>query len=283
MNSLINHYIKVLADKITKEKGENIESTIEAILDNLKYLAHQSTSTPEPTYWIPLEIKRILLFILYEGKAVIETTISEMKNNQYAEAISRIIVNDMVIASCDYRVIYESIAPFAGYSPDRRNALMREQVKGSAETRALYRAGIAMEFTGDIVEMSTDDKNQSIPEETKNSEGGFNEEVANNLMNVRSESSTLPSFPYSLDEEKITQEDDVVLFGKSSGKKLSEVSLDYKAYMLAYIEAGLEIVPKEYEEKLREEVLADEKVQDKYKYYQKLAASKKDCKKKDNQ
>lgn len=273
MNLLIKHYIHCIVEKISEVKGEKIDESLESILQNLKYLAQRSTSTPEPYYWIPIEIKRMLLFIIYEGKAVIETTITDIREGKYAEAVSRIIVDDIVISSCEKRISYEDIDPFAGHSPDKRNILMREQAKGSAETRALYRAGIAMEFTGDIIEKLPETTNQKIPEgvsdeNTQNPpiEQPYDETVAERLKDILQETFSSP-----VSQENIPIEEQEVLFGNSKGQKLSDMSLDYLSYMLAFIEAGLETVPKEYQSYLQEKIWTNEEIAPRYNYWKKYA------------
>lgn len=270
---LVNHYKKLLANKINAKAKIKIEAKIEDILENLSYLAEKNTSpdseNDESSYWIPLPIKRILLYIVFEGKAVIQTTLLNYKENEYAEAETKIVLGEELLSYHCKRICYSEVYPFAGYEPDRRNTLMVEMCKGSCETRAIYKAGIAMEFVGDIMDIIPDsDPNKKAPDNIR-----IPDNIVANLSTIL-EAEKDAEEPIS--DSDTEPKDFIIPFGKSAGKTLSEVSNDYKAYMMAFINEGVEKVSDEFKDALQKDLNPIfNLIEGKYHYYLKLAKKEK--------
>lgn len=265
MDFLKNHYISVIANQISKNKKEDISNTIEDILENLSYLAdkNKNLENEEECQWISLPIKRMLLYIIYDGQALIQTKIINYKENEFAEAETVITLQDHIIAYQTKRICYEDVYPFAQYTPAKRNVLMVEMVKGSCETRAIYKAGIAMEFVGDVIDVTPSTNTPSNPNPPVN----IPDDVVNKMHELINSEESPSSFPN--DNLK-------VLFGQSEGVLLKDVSDEYKLYMLAYIEEGIETVPEDYLSKLKDicsPLMEQHKA--KYNHYCKMAKAKK--------
>lgn len=150
MKELKERYLNYLASKINVNgKSDNIkcEEKLESIIEHLEYLAERM-SNEERKLYIPLQFKRILLWLLTEGNYSLDVSVKEYKPNEYVIATAVITVNGNK-TSVDYMSIPDTVAAF-GISDAERNKQMVNSAMGSAVTRAITQSGIGLDIIGDI-------------------------------------------------------------------------------------------------------------------------------------
>lgn len=165
MNELKSRYLNYLASKINiNGKARNnsssqihCEETLESIIEHLEYLGERMNSEDNKLY-IPLPIKRILLWLLTDGNYSLNVSIKEFKPNEYVVATAIVTVNGNT-TSVDYMSILDAVAAF-GITDAERNKQMVNSAMGSAVTRAITQSGIGLDIIGDI----EDDVQTSSPE-----------------------------------------------------------------------------------------------------------------------
>lgn len=250
MNILKEHYVKILANIINSVGKLNISNTVEDILENLKYLTKKSDFSSDDTMqqsWLPVEYKRMLLFILFDGEALLHSTIKEYVPGKFVVASATITdkAGTLTYAYCEKRMAFEDIEPLMGYSDNKRNMLMQCYALGGAESKALTYAGIGLEFCGDIKEFAVMPSSTDNP---TNEEVKFEPEIAEK-MNAIMESNvpaTEPTNKSTQDsdmnfyDETALEESIVVPAGTFAGKKLSELEKPHKiaGWLLANIDGG---------------------------------------------
>lgn len=208
VSKLTDHYIKVLSDIINQKLGlpdEKIDS-LEGVLDNIHCLAKIVDFTDDSNNtirqkWLPAEYKRMLLYIIFDGKAFIKSAITEYVPGQYAIASATITDGSSVFSTCEKRVVFDDVLPFVGYSDTKRNMLMQSYALGGAESKALTYAGIGMEFCGDIKEYSfiPDAATEAAP----SGEGNFDPEIAQKMNEVLEEKKAGSSEPATTDKTPV--------------------------------------------------------------------------------
>lgn len=240
---LKDHYIRVLTDIITAKNPELKISSIDGILDNLHLLTKKSDFADPNNVtqnWLPVEYKRMLMYILFEGKALLRSSITQFEPGKYAVASASLTSLDgsIIYASCEKRISFEDVCPFAGYTDCKRNTIMQCYALGGAESKALTYAGIGMEFCGDIKEDIYLSGTEGSGATT--SEAAFAPEIAQEMNRVMDESASTSCESHDAapaenpapapdddadfkDQEAYLTEHITVSIGKFAGKKLSEI------------------------------------------------------------
>lgn len=254
-----DHYVNVLAEIVSAKTKKEV-TTLEGILENLHCLTKHADfesfeSGSLQQSWLPVEYKRMLLLLLFDGTAALKSEIVEYVANQYVVAratVSKIGNADMVYSSCEKRIAFDDVEPFAGYTDAKRNILMQCYALGGAESKALTYAGIGMEFCGDLREFSMfTDGNENGNETVKNEQFvADNPDVIKNMEEIMDKEHTSPSpvsdpspAPAALDPEekrKKLAEKIIIPIGEFAGKKLSEIDKPTKiaGWLLANYDGG---------------------------------------------
>lgn len=254
METLTNYYKKQLAAfinaEIKKDNGEPIRVDTDAIMDNLYRLTMCSENDIKKR-WLPLHLKRMVLYILFDGAALIDTQLTQYEPEKFATATTTIVVDGKVIACASKTIAFDDVDPFAGYSDAKRNVSMVEIAKGSSETHALTKAGIGMDFIGDMLERCYVDASME-QQDDDNETVSFNPDIAANAAALLQEQNDTqgsgedpakkPNILYAID-------------GPQQGTPLSECPPKYLACLLAKIKVGKLEADEEYQKALSELVL----------------------------
>lgn len=144
-------YEKILMDKIN-QAGGHIESA-EDIWLNLKYLATSKISYGEEKFFISLQIKKILAFILDPGYRI-EYEVSKAETECTVTASFYWGDSDMPAGKGFVKRFINQIFPNDSMSHEERESIFESTVRGLAATRAISDAGIAMHFYADTLEMN---------------------------------------------------------------------------------------------------------------------------------
>lgn len=143
---LRRHYERLLIEQINKNKG-NAE-TPEDIWDNLHYLEKKVTKYDEIVSYLPLQLKKILAFILDPDNRI-EYVVN--KTAEYCEVEARFYWSSCETpAGIGFKKMYvNQIRSTDSISHEERESALEATVRGCAATRALTDAGIGLEFYGD--------------------------------------------------------------------------------------------------------------------------------------
>lgn len=257
METLTNYYKTQLAAfinaEIKKDQTEGcntspIKAETEQILSNL-YRLTECNDTDIKKRWLPIHLKRMVLYILFDGNAIINTELSQFEPGQFATGTSTITVGEQLIAKASKTISFADVEPFSGYADAKRNVSMIEIAKGSAETNALTKAGIGMDFIGDMRERCYIEESDSENSENNN----FNPDImtkASDLLNEHQKEATSNS-------AEATKEPDILkaIDGPQKGVPLSELKPKYLAWLLAKIDLNLLDADEAYRETLTNMVL----------------------------
>lgn len=142
-------YERILMAKI-KEKGGHAESP-EDIWMNLKYLATSYTSYGEEKMIMPLQIKKILAYIL-DPEYRIEYDVNKTEKECVVTASFFWGDSDIPAGQGFVKRYINQIFPMDNMSPEERESVFESTVRGLAAARAITDAGIAMEFYTDLLE-----------------------------------------------------------------------------------------------------------------------------------
>ena len=245
MNILKEHYVKILANIINSVGNVKIDNKVEDILENLTYLTKKSDFSSEDSMqqsWLPVEYKRMLLFILFDGEALLHSSIKEFVPGSYVVASATIADRTgTTYAICEKRIAFEDVEPLMGYTDNKRNMLMQCYALGGAESKALTYAGIGMEFCGDIKEFAT----MTTTTNTASQEVKFEPDIAEKMNAIMDNTANTVSVPEDVSEDnfynEIALEESIEIpFGTFAGKKLSEIDKPHKiaGWLLANIDGG---------------------------------------------
>lgn len=302
METLKKLYINFLCVAIRKLKGIDLEPSIENILNNLDAFVIGNTddanALTDPKSWLPVQYKRMLLFILYGNTVYVDTSYHWEENTCYAECCIRQVDDNKIICKATASALLEDTEPIADISSDKRRCMTENLASGSAETRALYRLGIGMQFVSDIysdmAKYTPPGENQTLnPEIPENKEAmqqigakmdSLEDATAASSVPVEAESgkknTAKPSSgktTKNASTQAVANFDQVCEFGPRMGEKFSEVPDKFLGWMLASIDTKQNLgeykPTKEYTENLRLIVFGDEKIRKIYDSYIKKKAS----------
>lgn len=247
MNILKEHYVKILANIINSIGNVKIENKVEDILENLTYLTKKSDFSSDDSMqqsWLPVEYKRMLLFILFDGEALLHSSIKEFIPGSFVVASATITdrTGTITYAACEKRIAFEDVEPLMGYTNNKRNMLMQCYALGGAESKVLTYAGIGMEFCGDIKEFAT---MTTTPNAASQEPVKFEPEIAEKMNAIMDNTANPVSVPVDVPEdnfynEAALEESIEIPFGTFAGKKLSEIDKPHKiaGWLLANIDGG---------------------------------------------
>lgn len=144
-------YEKILMDKII-QAGGHIESA-EDIWLNLKYLATATMSYGEEKFFMSLQIKKILAFIL-DPDYRIEYEVTKTETECTVTASFYWADSDKPAGQGFVKRFVTQIFPNESMTHEERESIFESTVRGLAATRAISDAGIAMHFYADTLEMN---------------------------------------------------------------------------------------------------------------------------------
>lgn len=270
MEILTKNYINFLIHEINIRSEQSLEPTVENIVENL-FILTKKGNTEDSKLWLPIEIKRVLLYILYDGEALIDTAITEFVPQKYCIATTTITVKDTTISKATRRIAFDDVEPFAGLTDSKRNVIMQDLACGSSETYALTKAGIGMEFTGDLRDYSCKELSAGNDQQQNNSPVEFHPELADKMNQILDET------PKSSGDNNNSSENMIIPFGPQKGKTLKELppetSTKYIGWMLACIDTKKQTVNPEFRNMLVNIVESDPACKKIYNLYMNQALS----------
>lgn len=244
MEFLKKFYIDFLCSAIEHKEGITFEHTLENLFAHMNVLVIGNTSEEaaitEPKSWLPANYKRMLLFILYGNTVYIENTYNwnDEATVCYGKSVIRSTENGNIIATATATSLLEDVQPIANMTPTKRRTLVEGYACGSAETRALYRIGIGMQFANDVygefakyAPPGANEENQTLSADSPTAKEAIKQMEA--LMNEEAESSS-PTPAADPEEQDLS----ICHFGPHKGKALQELPIKVIAWMLASMETG---------------------------------------------
>lgn len=151
-----------------KDKGGQAESP-EDIWMNLKYLATSYKSYGEEKLIMPLQIKKILAYIL-DPEYRIEYNVNKTEKECVVTASFFWGGTDIAAGQGFVKRYINQIFPMDNMSPEERESIFESTVRGLAAARAITDAGIAMEFYTDLLE-TLDPEMSDVKEDKGNNSG----------------------------------------------------------------------------------------------------------------
>lgn len=177
MNSLINNWVKFLAQAMKANGCPSEIKTEEDVLDNMYYLSKEDG---RGSRYIPLQYKRMIEKIVC---GLFNSTLEyNDKEDVYFEKIGNTVVctanvrfvtynedgTSKVLGRGFHQLTLDEVLPGVFLSDAERVSKWKAMTLGGAKSRALYDAGIGLEFYGDIFMPEINlDENEITPEETK--------------------------------------------------------------------------------------------------------------------
>lgn len=173
-------YIKRLARMITA-KGNPCTEDLEDVLDKMDMLAVEIIRYDEKTLMLPLEIKRMVAFIVSPSHYI---TYDTKRDGDYLTVTASLFwtPNDLLPAGVGF--VRSNINNFGSYdwttSPETKECQFEAALRGSAATRAYYDAGIGLGFGDELPDpevvekkkSNTDLDNIPDPQAAKTAKGG---------------------------------------------------------------------------------------------------------------
>ena len=258
MNKMKERYLNYLATKINANGGSNVkcEETIDSIIENLVYLAERM-STEEKKLYIPLQFKRILLWLLTDGNYSLDVSVKEYKPTEYVIVTAIITVNGNK-TSVDYMSIPDAVAAF-GISDADRNKQMVNSAMVSAVTRAVTQCGIGLDIIGDIEDdiqtPSGENQTMEATDETVKLDA-----ESEKIKEILSDSTETKSDSYDSDAYKTI----VVPYGSYKDKLLGDCPPKIVGYIKALVDTNQFTVPNEQYESLVDFVASNEPAKKQY-------------------
>lgn len=154
-------YIKRLARMITA-KGSSCTEDLEDVLDKMDALALEIIRYDEKTLMLPLEIKRMVAFIISPSHYI---TYDTKRDGDYLTVTASLFwtPNDLLPAGVGF--VRSNINNFGSYdwttSPETKECQFEAALRGSAATRAYYDAGIGLGFGDELPDPEVVEKKKS--------------------------------------------------------------------------------------------------------------------------
>ena len=256
MEEMKKRYLNYLANKINVAGGKAAE-TLESIVANLQYLAELLPNTEDKKRYIPLAIKRILLWLVTDGDYTLTYSAKDFKPGAYVIATATITYNNNS-TTVDYMYTSEEVMEF-GISEARRNKLMVNLALGSALTRAITQSGIGLDIIGDIEDdiKPTKPENQAMDATVTDKTVKLNEEkdALEDILNKATDSGVPVDVVIP---DKDLYKGIVVTASSYKGKTLGECPPKIAGWVRALVETDKVSVSPEEFASLKEYVDSDE-------------------------
>lgn len=160
-------YIKRLARMITA-KGNPCTEDLEDVLDKLDVLALDITRYDEKTLVLPLEIKRMVAFIVSPSHYV---TYDTKRDGDYLTVTASLFWTPDDLLPAGVGFVKSNINMFGSYdwttNLEAKECQFEAALRGSAATRAYYDAGIGLGFGDELPDPEVVEKKQSDSEQDK--------------------------------------------------------------------------------------------------------------------
>ncbi len=282
MDVLKNLYIAEMMNIVNARSGQKHEATLDNLLSNLKYLVtgnfDETTAMTEPKSWLPVGYKRMLLYILFGNEVYIDTSYSWEEDRCIGTCFIRETKTGGILAKASASSALEEIEPFnSAISNTKRKAICEGYACGSAETRALYRMGIGMQFVADIDNDMAKYTPGGNTNEKLEPEVPTNQQAMNALNEKFDKISGSSASDKPANRETVPDYEQVCIFGPKKGEPLKDVPAKFIAWMLASIDAEKNIndadkalLTDDYISNLRSIVNADERIKKVYDAYMKM-------------
>jgi len=155
INIMQQAYVKALAKEITKQ-GTPCADTLEAVFENMEVLAKEIDHYGTKKKFLPLNVKKLFAFLIAPRNRIeYDTTLGD--SDVRVEAKFYWTPEDIHPAGVGLvKLSSNQIAPDQFLSEAERKNLMESTARGMAATRALYDAGIGLQFSGDIDDDNSD-------------------------------------------------------------------------------------------------------------------------------
>lgn len=233
---LKNYYVNEMIGIINESNGKEIiplsatvSDKLNAILSNISLLKKSETYLAEDGQevkkeWIPLNYKRLLFHLLNDNEVRIDTSVVKFESGKMVQAstdLFQILENGQEIKVSHSEGICVSSQVgnrFNDLSPAEIDQCMVSYAEASSERKALYRAGLFMDYEGDIYLPSGDEDDMPAASTTENTQ--FNADVANKLSEAINK------------EKEDTVDLSVVVYGPMKDKPISEASPKYIAWLI---------------------------------------------------
>lgn len=162
-------YEKIIMQKI-REKGGHVENP-EEIWDNLTYLAQEVQKFGETRLFLPLQVKKMLAYIV-DPDNYVEYQVNSDENSCTVEARLYWTGSSYPSGVGFVKRYVNQIFPNNSMSPEERLSIMESTVRGLALSRAITDAGIGMHLYGDCFDFNVEalEKDEAEKEINKEAE-----------------------------------------------------------------------------------------------------------------
>ncbi len=151
---LQDHYLRMLSKKIESKGGPRCAS-LDEIIENILFLGEKT----EDTFYLSLQDKKMIAF-LFAPQNRLEYRVERTETSVAVEALFYWEPEDVNPAGVGFvKMVNSQVDQELFVTDEIRNTKLEAIARGRAASRALYDAGIGMEFYGDII----------APEEYENS------------------------------------------------------------------------------------------------------------------
>lgn len=152
-NLIRKSYENELMSLIRENGGEC--NNAEEIWDNLPFLAKQMSKYDEISLYLPLQIKKMLAYII-DPDYRIEYTVEKTENSCTVEAFFYWSDKENAAGRGFVKRYLTQIFPNNSLSAEERESVFEATVRGQALSRAITDAGIGLQLAGDCFDLSPD-------------------------------------------------------------------------------------------------------------------------------
>lgn len=180
MKTIIRKSYETELMNLINQNGGSCDSP-EDIWSNLKYLANKVTKFNDTLLYLPLQIKKMLAYIV-DPDYRIEYTVQKAENVCTVEAFFYWSDKEYPAGKSFVKRFISQVYPDHAMTAEERESVFEATVRGLAASRAITDAGIGLQIYGDCFDMSLDqqEETETSNQQQQEAEGKVPEIPSNN-------------------------------------------------------------------------------------------------------